>query len=148
MNIYMNYETNYTRKAHSIKVPKGMDRISPVKPRTDYYHYSRDDSQGALICQTKGFPNYFNGAIQDYCSAYSDRIMSWDYDRFEKACDIAGGGDSVWAYRLPSLSEGKLKEFAQVALNLSNLPTHVRVVHWFNVSSGYSCPTVEAIVDK
>jgi len=120
MNIYMDYETNYTRKVRNIKVPRGMDKISPVKPRTNYYHYSSDDSQGALICQTKGFPNYFNREKQDYHSAYSDRIMSWDYDRFKKACDIAGCSDGAWAYRLPR----------------------------FNISSGYSCPTVEAIVDK
>ena len=35
-----------------------------------------------------------------------------------------------------------------MALNLKREPTHVRIVHWFNVSNGYSCPTVQALVSK
>jgi hypothetical protein len=129
-------------------IPKGMTAISPAKPRTDYYHYTRNDSQGALICQSKGFPRYYDKGKQDYHAAYSDRMMSWDSDRFKQACEIAGGGDGAWAYKLPNLTDDKLKEFAQVALNLPSLPVHVRVVYWFNVATGYSCPTVEAITNK
>lgn len=31
-------------------------KLSPAKPKTFNYHYSNPSSQGALVCQTKGFP--------------------------------------------------------------------------------------------
>lgn len=81
-------------------------------------------------------------------SAYSDRIAMWDSVRLQRACEIADSGDQGWAYALPKLRDKKLREFAQVALDLPSLPLHVRVVHHFNVATGYSCPTVEAVIEK
>jgi len=83
-----------------------------IKPRCEYYHYSNPRSQGALICETSGFPAGFFKDTESY------------------------------------LPEDELKRFAKVALNLPCTPTHVRVVHWYNVATGYSCPTVEAIYPK
>ena len=123
-----------------------MTAIQKAKPAVSYYHYSNRESQGALICQTVGFPEDIPSGME-YNSAYSDRMAEWDYDRFKQACEIAKGGDQRWAYSLPNLSIENLRIFAQLALNLPTLPEHVRVVHWFNVSSGYSVPTVEAIYD-
>ncbi len=93
----------------------GHYRTTEPKPKCGYYHYSNRSSQGALICETAGFPDQFDLDKEDYSAAYSDQ---------------------------------KLREFAQWALNLSVLPTHVRIVHHYNVSNGYSCPTVEAVYEK
>jgi len=121
-------------------------RLEKPKPAVSYYHYSNSDSQGALICETDGFPDSVPVGMEYNC-AYSDRIASWDYEKCKKACELAGGGDQVWAYRLPNLTIERLREFAKVALFLPTLPVHIRVIHWYNVSNGYSCPTVEAIYD-
>ena len=136
------------RRPKEIKIPAGMKKIDRPKPRTDYYHYSNEASQGALICQTNGFPDYYNPKIEEIHSAYSDRIAQWDYARLERACKIANGGEQAWAYRLPSLSIEKLKEFAKEALGCPVLPKHVRAIHYYNVATGYSCPVIEAICDK
>ena len=119
--------------------------IARVKPRTHYYHYSHPESQGALITQTLGFPEQYEPSTHDFHCAYADRIQSWDSARFDNACKLAGTGEQGWAYKLPSMSDEQLREFAKVALNLPAMPEHVRIVHYFNVASGYSCPTVEAI---
>lgn len=80
------------------------------------------------------------------CSAYSDRIQSWDADRFKRASEIAGGYCQIWAYKLPGLGDEKLKEFAAVALNLEDKKIWaVRCIHYYNVATGYSCPVIQAI---
>lgn len=82
----------------------------------------------------------------EVASAYSDRMQTWDAKRYDRACQIAGGYEQIWAYKLPSLGEKKLLEFAAVALNLEDKEVlSARVTHHFNVTTGYSCPTVEAI---
>jgi len=130
-------------------VPAGYRRLSrPDFEHCDYFHYSNPNSQNALITETADFPDCYDPATEDVSEAYSDRMWSWDAKRMEEACKIAGGGDGVWAYQLPQLSNDKLREFAKVALNLPVLPKHVRAVHWFNVATGYSCPTVLAIYAK
>lgn len=123
------------------------ENIVLLRPKrsVEYYHYSNASSQGALICETKNFPSNYNPERMGYSAEYSDRIASFDKERFEKACALARSGDQSWAYTLPKLSEAKLKEFAKVALDLQNTPEHVRIVHHFNVSNGYSCPVIEAI---
>lgn len=118
-----------------------------VKSPTHYYHYSNSESQGALIAQTKDFPAGWVKPREAVSSAYSDRMRGWDSDNFEKACKIAGGGDQMWSQCLRGVSDEKLKEFAKVALKLSAVPKHVRIIHYFNVSNGYSCPVVVAIYD-
>jgi len=127
--------------------PEGHVPTAEVKPRCSYYHYSNKRSQGALICQTPNFPDHYNPKIHELWSAYSDRVAGWDYDRYQRVCQKYGG-DQVWSSRLPGLSKKQLKEFAKEILELPEMPIHVRVVHWFNVSNGYSCPTVEAIFNK
>lgn len=133
------------------KLKQGMTSLNDlveIKPRCEYYHYSNPRSQGALICETSGFPAGFFKGTESYSSAYADRIGEWDYNRLRAASEIAGIGEQGWAYNLPTLPEDELKRFAKVALKLPCTPTHVRVVHWYNVATGYSCPTVEAIYPK
>ena len=125
-------------------IPAGCRAIKQPKPRCSYYSYSNPNSQEALICETRGFPHYVPKGMR-FREAYSDRIRGWDSDRYTHACAIAGGGDQSWGSCLPLLSDDQLREFAKAALNLKVTPLHVRVVHWYNVSSGYSCPTVAAI---
>lgn len=127
--------------------PEGWCSTSRPKPECHIYSYSNPDSQGALICETKDFPDNYDPEIHEYHAAYSDRIQGWDPERFKRACEIAGGGDQSWS-RLIGASDSKLKEFAFVALALPKKPEHVRVVHHYNVSNGYSCPTIEAVIKK
>lgn len=128
------------------KAPAGCVLFDVPKPRSHYNHYSNPASQGALICETLGFPEWFRKDSEQVSSAYSDRIAGWDYARFERACKIAEHGDQGWAQYLPRLSSEKLKEFAAVALDIEDKTVlHVRAVHYFNVSTGYSCPLIIAI---
>jgi hypothetical protein len=113
-----------------------------------YYHYSNAESQGALVIQTSDFPDSYNKRYQEYECAYSDRLMQWDYERFQKTCEFVGTGDQGWCQKLESYDHIKLRQFAQIALGLFELPEHVRIVHHYNVSNGASCPTIEAIWDK
>lgn len=131
-------------------IPKGphVGKIERAKPRTHHYSYSNERSQGALICQTSGFPSWFDKTTHDFHCAYSDRIGQWDRNRLEAACKIAKGGPDAWPYRCPSLTQEELCEFAKVALNLPVTPDCVRVVYYFNVATGYGCPTVEAVCKK
>lgn len=130
------------------RIPRFHREITQPKLPTYYYHYSNPASQGALICETKGFPDYYNPRKEDLATAYSDRIRSWSQERFNAACTIAGGGDQIWSRTLPQLSDAKLKAFATVALDLKVKPKHVRVIHYFNVSNGYSCSLIVALLDK
>lgn len=127
------------------KIPAGHVAIDKPRPRTYYNHYSNEASQGALICETPRFPKSYNPKTHELHSAYSDRISSWDRDRYDAACEIAGGGCQSWS---SSLHGKDLRQFATVALDLKSEPIAVRVVHYFNVSTGYSCPVVMAICKK
>lgn len=81
--------------------------------------------------------------------AYSDRINGWDSKRYDAACKIAGTGCQGWASHLPGLSEAEFLRFAAVALNLEGKKVFAaRAVHHYNVSNGYSCPTIEAIYSE
>jgi hypothetical protein len=130
------------------RLAPGMTRIECPKPRCMWYGYNHPESQGAFICATPAFPPGYFKDQEIYDAAYSDRIHGWDSDRFNRACQLAGGGDQVWSSRLPSLSPDALRRFAMEAMNTPVMPKHVRVVHRYNVSNGYSCPTIEVIYDK
>ena len=133
-------------KPKKVIVPDGCrETYTPKHQRCDYYHYSNPNSQEALICQTPDFPAYFDPKTQDYQMAYSDRLQQWDWKAYKSLCDEYGG-EQAWAYKLPGLSVKELLVFGQKALKLKQLPDAVRIVHHFNVSNGYSCPTVEAIL--
>lgn len=85
----------------------------------------------------------------DVTCAYSDRIHGWDSKRYDAACKIAGTGCQGWAEKLPKLSEEDFLRFAAVALNIEGKKIFAaRAVHHYNVSNGYSCPTIEAIYVK
>lgn len=153
-NIYTSYNgcTWFNPNAGTVVRPKlkrGMIAIcEDLKPPTNYYHYSNPASQGALAAETSSFPPGYFPKKELVASAYSDRIQSWDAKRFRDACGIIGGGDQVWCHVASSLSDDQLRHFAQVALNLHTLPKHVRIIHYYNVSNGYSCPVVLAIYDR
>jgi hypothetical protein len=101
-----------------------------------------------LIAETPGFPDYYVPTSQEFHSAYSDRMWLWDEKRMQRACAIVGGGDQQWAYKLQGATADLLRTFAKECFGLKKKPKHVRVVHHYNVATGYSCPTVEAILDK
>lgn len=148
MRLYDNQFGIFREEQPRPKAPKGMRTIERPKPPVHHYSYSNPNSQGALICETRGFPDWYDPETQEFHVAYSDRIAQWDRERGKRACELAGGGDQNWAYCLRRLPEERLKEFAKVALNLDSMPLHVQVIHHYNVSNGYSCPTVGAIVQK
>lgn len=125
----------------------GMKEVddSYVKPRTSYYHYSNPNSQGAIICEVGNF-DYYNPETESITSAYSDRLISWDSAHYEKVVkEFEISGDQAWAYNLPKLNNKDLIKFAKEMLKLPVLPRAVRVLHWYNVSNGYSSPSIEAI---
>jgi hypothetical protein len=148
--------------------------IHPCKPPTHHYSYSNPASQGALIAQSSRWPTAKPEQTRRYASAYgdtylepddtkqqesaqvpaghriasaySDRLSSWDTARYRLICDAAGGGDQNWAYSVPRLGDKGLINLGAVAFNLKPAQVHsVRVVHHYNVSNGYSCPTIEVI---
>lgn len=127
-------------------IPFGSKRIDRPKQSTYYYHYTNESSQGALIC---GYlPDYFNPKTENYTASYSDRLYSSDAENYNKVCQSIGAFEQIWAYKLPLLSDKELKQFAKDILKLTVIPTYVRVVHFYNVATGYSCPVIEAIYSK
>ena len=121
--------------------------LDKPKPKTWYNHYSNPVSQGALLHETAGFPNKYNNDTHECWSAYSDRIMEWNYENYQKACKLLGGGMSN-PNTYKELKDQKLREFAKIALKLPTIPEHVRIIHYYNVSNGYSCPVILAIYPK
>ena len=77
------------------KLRKGekLMRFENPKPPVMIYSYSNQNSQGALITETSEFPAGWIEPRQKMASAYSDRMASWDYDRFNRACELVGSGD-------------------------------------------------------
>ena len=138
---------DYQPEPVKVKVPNGCVKTTEPKPPTYSYHYNNPESQGALMAETDNFPGYYNPKKESIHTAYSDRLASWDYNNFKKLCAFAGTGDQGW-HVLQSFSDDRLKEFAQIAFKLDKLPKHVQIIHYYNVSNGYSCPVVVAITDK
>lgn len=139
------YKNRETKKPKPAIVPEGHTPLARPHPLTYSYHYSNQDSQYALICETQDFPDSFNPETEKHFCAYSDRMAQWDRERFKEVCEMIGTGDQEWAQRLRTFNDSCLKEIAKVALDLPVLPKHARFVHHFNVSNGHSCPTIEAI---
>lgn len=131
-----------------VKIPKGHTAIERPKPITWHYSYSNPDSQGALMTETSGFPDSYNPKTECYAAAYSDRLQMWDGKRYKRACDIIGSYEQGWSQALNCADNETIKNFAKEALDLPCLPAHVRVIHYYNVSTGYSCPVVAAIYKK
>jgi hypothetical protein len=112
------------------------------KPKSSYNHYSNPSCQGTLLCETQNFPKSFNDKVYEENEAYTDRMAEWDYENYRKSMDIFKGGS------MEKAKDKTLKEFAQIAFKKSVLPKHVRIIYYFNVSSGYSCPLVIALFNK
>lgn len=145
-----NWECSWGRgfEVPIVHIPHNAIRLQRPKPPTAYYHYSNPESQNSLIVETPGYPDFYTPTKEEIHSAYSDRMWSWDAKRMERACKIAGGGDQNWASCLRGATADLLRTFAKECFGLKKKPKHVRVVHHYNVATGYSCPTVEAISDK
>lgn len=143
------YSTEPTPRREQPKLPAGHRRLArPAYEYCHYYHYSNPESQNALIVETKGFPNSFNPATHEVSEAYSDRMRQWDSKHYSAILAMVGTGEQGWPSALKGRADSWLCEFAQFALKLPVLPDHVQVVHWYNVSNGYSCPTVLAVYRK
>lgn len=121
--------------------------LGRVKPPTFNNHYSNPDSQNALIAQTADFPGFFKDSEYDHHVAYSDRLQGWDSKNYRLLTDFIGTGDQNWTV-MSAWSDNRLQQMAQIAFKLDELPTHVRVIHAFNVSNGYSCPVIVALSAK
>ena len=111
-------------------------------------HYSNPSSNGTVIGQTSGFPTQYDDQEFEYRSAYTDRLRGWDSDHFEALIKFMGTGDQGWSIKITSMSDDRLREFVKLALKLRQLPEHVRIVYWFNVSSGYDCPSLECLTTE
>jgi len=119
-----------------------MHLFNVPKPKSFYNHYSNPQSQGALLCETMDFPKSFNDETQEVFDAYTDRMQEWDYKNYQKAIKIFNGNS------MQNANDDQLKDYAHIALKTPVRPDHVRIVHYFNVSNGYSCPLVIAIFPK
>ena len=112
------------------------------KPKSHYNHYSNPASQGALMFETDNFPKQCSLDEFDALDGYTDRMQSWDYDQYQKACKV------LKKPLVDNSSENQIKEFCRIYWKQENQPEHVRVIHFFNVSTGYSCPFVIALFKK
>ncbi len=146
--------------------------IEPCKPPVGYYHYSNPACQGALMRQTANWPRamsmrrkwyqdrtldglgcqvdgwfeqdepvYERAPVPDGLqieSTYTDRMQEWDWDKcgrdFKK---LAPGG-------FKSSSDAQLLAFCREYWPEWEVAA-VRVVYYFNVSSGYDCPRVDVL---
>ena len=110
-----------------------------------YYHYSNPKSQNALI-RGRDFPDYYIKGKENYSVAYSDRICGWDYEHYNRVIKKFGvSGEQAWGQNLQRLSEEDFKAFCGEMLKIEKPIKHARAIHWYNVSNGYSCPTLEVI---
>jgi len=113
-------------------------RIEPCKPPVGYYHYSNPASQGALMAKTTKWPK---GHLPDGCGildAYTDRMWEWDQDKAKRASEALG------ARSFKDASDEQLLAFSRVWWPDYEIVA-VRVVHYYNVATGYSCPRVDVI---
>ncbi len=95
-----------------------------------------------MICETLGFPR--KAKLSLITEAYFDRLESWDLENTRKAYALLKGTGSL-PYALPALTKEKLCEFAQILFKLDKPPVHVRVIYYYNVSTGYDCPHIIAV---
>lgn len=117
-------------------------KITPAPRCTGYQYYTNPKSQGTLMCQTPGFPASFDDETHECASAYTDRLQTWDMDRYREA------GQKLKPGSLRNATPEALKAFCQIAFDKESLPVHARAVYYFNQSTGYDCPRVDAIFEK
>lgn len=117
------------------------------------------------------FPNIYDGFVPSWCSttkpkvptvsfgfdtyeatlpvgvkitsSYSDRLPR---DRYDEGRRVAGTGCQGWCQVLKVLNDWRLKEFAAAIFGMQSSQIYaVRVIHSYNVSTGYSCPITEIL---
>lgn len=128
------------------KIPANGVKISrPDYYDCYYYHYSNPKSQNALI-RGRDFPDFYIQGKENYSVAYSDRICGWDWKHYNEIIKKFGvSGEQAWGQNLQKLSEKEFKAFCGEMLKIEKPIKHARAIHWYNVSNGYSCPTLEVI---
>lgn len=106
------------------------------------------DSQGTMITQTSNFPYEYDEITHEVWATHSDTCQMWDSDNYKKACEFIGDGEQHWKRAVLGKSDKILLKFAHLVLKTPTVPEHVRFIYWFNVSNGFDCPVIEAIIKK
>lgn len=112
------------------------------RSRCFHYSCSNPDSQGALIAETSGFPRQVSDREFRVYDVYLDR--AWQETRYKLAMETIGNV----AVESVSWGEARLKRFARVLFQEVVNPEHVRLVYYYNVATGYSCPYVLAVFGR
>jgi len=140
--------------------------ITPAKPQVGYYHYSNPDSQGALLTQTRNWPVSYakdpTAVIHRHISgltfepeqiavkvpdglqvsdAYIDRMRDWNSAKFDAAWT-----QWLWKSPLNSANDEALIGFCTAYFDKKVVA--VRIVYYFNVSSGYSCERFDYLYEE
>lgn len=76
----------------------------------------------------------------EYSVAYQDRMQSWDYDKYRRLADKHLDRGSF------SSNPKKLIAFASEYFEKDVVA--VRTVFYYNVATGYDCPTIEILYKK
>jgi hypothetical protein len=144
-----------------------MITIDPVKPRSDYRHYSNPDCQGSLIKATSKWPMsksetrcgggsiYENAFNRDY-----NAFVKFNENKKDKPITVPAGLDIFSAY-LDRMEGAKLDLAWKRLSNGLDSPDDelitfakeyfeedivaVRTVYYYNLSSGYDCPRIDLI---
>lgn len=119
-----------------------LQKLTPALPCAGPQTYTNQDSQGTLMSQTSGFPVSFDNKKEEVFSSYWDRVWR-DQPDVPDALQKEWG---PWSFRF--MGSDRLKHLAQLLFARDDAPLHVRVVYYFNVSTGYDCPRVDAIFAK
>lgn len=140
-NIYEEHE--YPKKLRELK---SYEQKTPQPDRLEcgYYHYSNRDSQGALLRDTRNFPDIIDTRkYKILADGYFDRIQSWHPEGYKKAFELIKG--NWYINQLQTLSDDMIKQFAQILFELEDKPEHVRIIYYYNVATGYDCPYIVTI---
>jgi hypothetical protein len=128
-------------------------RYKPKHPCPPY-HFSNPLSAGSLICETKDFPLTSEEGEYWSFTVWLDHVRrQWPW-RFANAAgllELSPWQDlHVWTKKLSqnTPSEEVLRRVAQCLVSQPSPAVHVRVVYYYNVSSGLDCPVVEALFKK
>lgn len=115
-------------------------RIDEVSPYFGPQTWTNPASQGTLRCKTKGWPKHVPKGWE-YDGAYHDRMRQWDRDKYKEAQAAAGfKGDS-----LPrDATDKQLLALCRTYFEGREIKA-VRVIYFYNVSSGYDCCLIEYI---
>ena len=152
-----------------------MLKIDKPKKPVSHCHYSNSISQGTIIAETFDYPTEVE-SFKGHYSVYSDRLdmdinkevsvflgvndQAW-HDKLRDYSIISAFSNYYEVRFTPNSSvdvldsyiiqqdetrDVRLKELAKIIFKLDVLPKHVRVIYWFDVSTGYSCPSFQCII--